>query len=84
MNTTKTNLESKNFNLPLEFQQVLMEHSALSKLIKELIEIVEKRQQETAELRLEVKRLQDRLRLDSHNSSYPPSTDPGRKGQKRK
>jgi hypothetical protein len=34
-----------------------MEHLALFELIEELIEIIEKQQQEIAELRLEVKRL---------------------------
>lgn len=74
----KTNLESKISTLPLESQQALIEHPALFELIEELIEIVEKQQQEIVELRLEVKRLQAQLHLDSHNSSYPPSTDKSR------
>ena len=47
----KTNLESKISTLPLESQQALIEHPALFELIKELIEIIEKQQQEIAELR---------------------------------
>jgi len=74
----ETNLESKNSTLPLESQQAIIEHPALFELIKKLIEIIEKQQQEITELRLEVKRLQDQLHLDSHNSSYPPSTDKSR------
>ena len=78
----KTNLESKISALPLESQQVLIEYPALFELIKELIEIIEKQQQEIAELQQEivelqqeVKHLRGQLHLDSHNSSYPPSTD---------
>ncbi|HQD32936.1 MAG TPA: hypothetical protein PLN47_03125 [Candidatus Atribacteria bacterium] len=41
----------------MESQRALMEHLALFELIEELIEIIEKQQQEIAELRLEVKRL---------------------------
>ncbi|MDK2896955.1 MAG: hypothetical protein PWP04_1075 [Candidatus Atribacteria bacterium] len=78
MCTMETNLESKNSTLPLESQQAIIEHPALFELIKKLIEIIEKQQQEITELRLEVKRLQDQLHLDSHNSSYPPSTDKSR------
>ena len=74
----KTNLESKISALPLESQQVLIEHPALFALIKELIEIIEKQQQEIVELQQEVKHLRDQLHLDSHNSSYPPSTDKNR------
>lgn len=74
----KTNLESKISTLPLESQQALIEHPALFELIKELIEIIEKQQQEIVELRSEVKRLQDQLHLDNYNSSYPPSTDKSR------
>jgi len=74
----KTNLESKISALPLESQQVLIEHPALFALIKELIEIIEKQQQEIVELQQEVKHLRDQLHLDSHNSSYPPSTDKSR------
>ncbi len=74
----KTNLESKISTLPLESQQALIEQPALFELIKELIEIIEKQQQEIAELRSEVKHLRDQLHLDSHNSSYPPSTDKNR------
>jgi len=74
----KTNLESKISTLPLESRQVLIEHPALFELIRELIEIVEKQQQEIAELQREVKHLRDQLHLDSHNSSYPPSTDKNR------
>ena len=74
----KTNLESKISALPLESQQVLIEHPALFELIKELIEIIEKQQQEIVELQQEVKHLRDQLHLDSHNSSYPPSTDKSR------
>jgi len=55
--TMKANLESKISAPPLEYQRALMEHLALFELIEELIEIIEKQQQEIAELRLEVKRL---------------------------
>lgn len=71
----KANLESKISTPPLESQRALMEHLALFELIEELIEIIEKQQQEIAELRLEVKRLWDQFYLDSHNSRYLPSTD---------
>jgi hypothetical protein len=69
---------SKISTLPLESQQVLVEQSALRELIKELVETIEKLQQEIGELRYEVKRLHDQLKLDSHNSSKPPSTDQSR------
>ncbi len=82
----KINLESKISNLPLESQQALLiEHPALLELLKELIGIIGRQQQEIAglqqeiaELQREVKRLRDQLHLDSHNSSYPPSTDKSR------
>ena len=74
----KTNLESKISALPLESQQVLIEYPALFELIKELIEIIEKQQQEIVELQQEVKHLRDQLHLDSHNSSYPPYPDKNR------
>jgi len=44
MRIMKTNLESKISALPLESQQALIAHPALFELIKELIEIVERRQ----------------------------------------
>lgn len=74
----KTNLESRISALPLESQQALIEHPAFFALIKELIEIIEKQQQEIAELQQEVKHLRDQLHLDSHNSSYPPYPDKSR------
>lgn len=55
--TMKANLESKISTPPLESQRALIEHLALFELIEELIEIIEKQQQEIAELRLEMKRL---------------------------
>jgi transposase len=64
--------------LPVESQRVLVEHPALSELIFRQAEIIAKQRQEIDELRHEVKRLQDQLKLDSHNSSKPPSTDQGR------
>jgi len=71
-------LASKIATLPLESQQALAEQPALRELIEELVKIIEEQQGEIDELRSEVKRLQDRLKLDSHNSSKPPSTDQGR------
>jgi len=67
MRIMKTNLESKISALPLESQQALIEHPALFELIKELIEIVERRQQEIAELRLEVKHLRDQPGKKTHS-----------------
>ena len=88
----KTNLESKISALSIEYQQVLKKHPALWQLFEGLIKMVEKQQAEMErqqseiekqqaeikELRYEVKRLQNQLHLDSHNSSYPPSTDKNR------
>jgi transposase len=71
-------LASKILTLPLESQQVLVEQPALRELIEELIETIENQQREIDKLWYEVKRLQDQLKLDSHNSSKPPSTDQGR------
>ena len=71
----KTNLESKFSAPPIEYQQVLKKHPALWQLFEELRKMVEKQQAEIEELRYEVKRLQNQLQLDSHNSSKPPSTD---------
>jgi uncharacterized coiled-coil protein SlyX len=71
-------LASKIVTLPLEAQQALMEQPALRELIEELVKIIEEQQQEIDELRYEVKRLHDQLKLDSHNSSKPPSTDQSR------
>jgi len=64
-------LASRISALPVESQRILDEYPALRELIEELVEIID-------ELRNEVKRLQDQLKLDSHNSSKPPSTDQGR------
>ena len=64
--------------LPLESQQVLLEHPAICELIKGLVETIERMQYQINELHLEVKRLQDQLKLDSHNSSKPSSTDQNR------
>jgi transposase/uncharacterized coiled-coil protein SlyX len=69
---------SKISMLPFESQQALEEHPALRELIEGLVEIIVKQQREIDELRYEVKRLQDQLKLDSHNSSKPPSTDQSR------
>ena len=71
-------MASKIATLPLESQQALAEQPALRELIEELVKIIEEQQQEIDELRYEVKRLQDQLKLDSHNSSKPPSTDRNR------
>ena len=71
-------LASKIATLPLESQQALAEQPALRELIEELVKIIEEQQQEIDEFRYEVKRLQDQLKLDSHNSSKPPSTDRNR------
>ena len=71
-------LASRISALPVESQRILDERPALRELIKGLVETIEKLQQEIAELRYEVKYLQDQLKLDSHNSSKPPSTDQSR------
>ena len=77
----KTNLESKISALSIEYQQVLKKHPALWQLFEGLIKMVEKQQAEMerqqseiekqqAEIktRYEVKRLQNQLHLDSHNT----------------
>ncbi|PIU56412.1 MAG: hypothetical protein COS88_02870, partial [Chloroflexi bacterium CG07_land_8_20_14_0_80_51_10] len=69
---------SKISTLPLESQPVLAEQPAVRELIEELVETIEKQQHKIDELQYEVKRLQDQLKLDSHNSSKPPSTDQSR------
>lgn len=68
----KTNLESKISALSIEYQQVLKKHPALWQLFEELRKMVEKQRVEIEEFRYEVKRLQNQLQLDSHNSSKPP------------
>jgi len=70
--------------LPAESLQALVEYPALRELIEELVETIESQQEEIDELRCEVKRLRDQLKLDSHNSSKPPSADQGRATSKRK
>ncbi|HQE25149.1 MAG TPA: DUF6444 domain-containing protein, partial [Candidatus Atribacteria bacterium] len=49
-----------------------------------MTEIIDKQQPEIVELQREVKRLGDQLRLNSCNSSYPPSTDKNRTGSEKK
>jgi transposase len=43
--------------------------------IKELLSIIESQSKEIDNLKAEIKVLQDQLKLDSHNSSNPPSSD---------
>jgi len=62
-------------DLPAEDQQVLAEHPALRLLLEKLVRSLQTLQQENQQLREQVKRLEDRLKLDSHNSSKPPSSD---------
>lgn len=71
-------LASRISALSVESQRILDGHPALRGLFEELVEIIVKQQREIDELGYEVKRFQDQLKLDSHNSSKPPSTDQGR------
>jgi transposase len=76
-------MDAKDFSnrissLSAECLQVLVEYPILRELIEELVKTIESQQREIDELRYEVKRLQDQLNLDSHNSSKPPSSDQGR------
>ncbi|MFW0860286.1 MAG: DUF6444 domain-containing protein [Dehalococcoidia bacterium] len=64
--------------LPVGSLLILDKHRAQWEFIEALVQIIVKQQQEIDELRNEVKCLQDQLKLDSHNSSKPPSTDQGR------
>ncbi|MBU1262797.1 hypothetical protein KJ640_07620 [bacterium] len=77
MNTT--NFSSRILALSPTSQQALVKHPDLRKLVEGLIEIVKDQQQTIEVLRAEVKRLQGQLKLDSHNSSKPPSSDKGKK-----
>ncbi|MFW0859809.1 MAG: IS66 family transposase [Dehalococcoidia bacterium] len=61
-------LARKIAELPVETQRLLYEHPALRQLLEELFGLID-------ELQREVKRLQDLLKLNSHNSSKPPSSD---------
>ena len=62
-------------DLPAEDQQVLTEHPALRLLLEKLVGMIQTLQQENRQLKEQVQRLEDRLKLDSHNSSKPPSSD---------
>lgn len=67
-------IEESSFPGDNSHQQVLKKHPALWQLFEELRKMVEKQRVEIEEFRYEVKRLQNQLQLDSHNSSKPPST----------
>lgn len=65
-------IEESSFPGDNSHQQVLKKHPALWQLFEELRKMVEKQRVEIEEFRYEVKRLQNQLQLDSHNSSKPP------------
>ena len=76
-------MDAKDFSnrissLSAECLQVLVDYPVLRELIEELVRTIESQQREIDKLRHEVKRLQDQLNLDSHNSSKPPSSDYGK------
>jgi len=64
--------------LPMEYQQVLIEHPALYELIEELVETIEKQRPEIAELRLEAKHFHGQSQLDNYDSSKPTFADQNR------
>jgi len=69
------NLSTLLSELPAEDHQVLGEHPALRLLLEKLVAMLHTQHQEIQRLRDQVKHLEDRLKLDSHNSSKPPSSD---------
>lgn len=52
--------------------------------IRELLSTIASQSKEIANLKAEIKRLQDQLKLDSHNSSKPPSSDKSHNRKKKK
>jgi transposase len=62
---------------PLSLSDIDSVPQALA-VIEDLLTVIGQLQERIDALEVENKRLQDRLNLDSHNSSFPPSSDKGR------